>query len=239
MPIGYAHRGFAPDGGENSLAAFQAAVDLGYTHLETDARVTADGIAVAFHDATLDRVTNSTGTLARLSWKEVAPARIAGRHPIPPLADLLDAFPDCYFNIDVKSDAAVGPTLDVLRRTRSWARVRLASFSHRRLALLRAVAGPGVATTLSPGEVLALLAGRFRPPRQAIAAQVPAGWSRLALVDERFVDRAHALRVEVHVWTVNQPGEMRRLLDLGVDALISDRADVLRDVLAERGAWPK
>lgn len=238
MPVGYAHRGFALDGGENSVAAFQAAVDLGFTHLETDARVTADGIALAFHDAVLDRVTNSTGPVARRTWVQLQQARIIGRHPIPRLDDLLDAFPDCHFNIDVKSDAAIGPTLDAVGRTRSWSRIRLAAFSHRRLVLLRSAAGPAVATALSPREVVACLAHRLRPPRSATAAQVPTGWSRFALVNRGFVDRAHDLGVAVHVWTINERSEMERLFDLGVDAIMSDRADVLRDVLIERGAWP-
>lgn len=237
-PVGFAHRGFAPDGAENSLAAFHAAVRLGYSHLETDARVTRDGVAVAFHDQMLDRVTNSIGTLTQLPWDEVRSARIMGREPIPRLDELLDAFPECRFNIDVKSNAAIGPTLDAVRRTAAWSRVRLAAFSHRRLRLLRAAAGPEVATALSPREVLACLARRLRPPGYASAAQVPTGWSRFSLVTEGFVQRAHALGIEVHVWTINERSEMERVLDLGVDAVMTDRADVLRDVLIGRDAWP-
>lgn len=237
-PIGFAHRGFSPDGAENSIAAFSAAVRLGYTHLETDARVTGDGVALAFHDQVLDRVTNSTGVVARLPWSEVQSARIMGREPIPRLDELIDAFPQCHFNIDVKSNAAIGPTLDAVRRTSAWSRVRLAAFSHRRLQLLRQAAGPNVATALSPREVLACLARRLRPPRYASAAQVPTGWSKLALVTQGFVERAHALGIEVHVWTINEPSEMERVLNLGVDAVMTDRADLLRDVLIGRGAWP-
>jgi glycerophosphoryl diester phosphodiesterase len=238
VPVGYAHRGFSLDGAENSIAAFQAAVTLGYTHLETDARVSADGVAVAFHDQVLDRVTNSTGALARLPWSDISQARIMGREPIPRLDEVLDAFGDCRFNIDVKSDAAIGPTLDALRRTNAWSRVRLAAFSHRRLAAIRRAAGPGVATALSPPEVARVLFHRGRPPAGATAAQVPTGWSRFALVTPGFVERAHRLGLEVHVWTINERSEMERLFDLGVDAVMSDRADVLADVLAGRGAWP-
>ena len=244
-PIGYSHRGFSPDGAENSIAAFDAAVALGYTHLETDARATADGIAVAFHDASLDRITNSTGRLLDLPWARVRQARILGREPIPLLEDVLGRFPDARFNIDVKSDAAIGPTLDALRRTNSWHRVRLAAFSHRRVRTLRRAAGPAVAGSLSPREVLALKLGRLRLPAGLSgnpglppAAQVPLGSAALPVITERFVGQAHRLGLQVHAWTINTRAEMTTLLDLGVDGIMSDRADLLRAVLSERGAWP-
>jgi glycerophosphoryl diester phosphodiesterase len=242
--IGYAHRGFSLDGTENSLAAFQAAVDLGYRHLETDARASADGMAVAFHDAVLDRVTNDAGRVAELPWRQLQRARIMGREPIPLLADVLAAFPQAHLNIDVKSDAAIGPTLDALRRTNAWDRVRLAAFSHTRLRLLRRAAGPRVATSLSPPEIALLRSGvRFGLPAGGastagtapVAAQVPAAFG---LLTEGFVRHAHRLGIAVHAWTVNTPTQMSRLLELGVDGIITDRADLLRDVLTERGAWP-
>lgn len=244
-PVGYSHRGFSPDGAENTIAAFGAAVALGYTHLETDARVTADGVAIAFHDPMLDRITNSTGRLLELSWAQVRQARVLGREPIPLLEDVLAGFPDARFNIDVKSDAAIGPVLDALRRTGCWRRVRLAAFSHRRMRMLRRAAGPSVANSLSPAEVLALKLGRLRLPAGLTggsglpsAAQVPLGSAALPVITERFVARAHRLGLQVHAWTINARTEMTALLDLGVDAIMSDRADVLREVLIERGAWP-
>lgn len=261
FPIALAHRGFSRDGAENSMAAFGAAVALGYRHLETDARVTADGVALAFHDSILDRVTNHTGRLADLNWHEVSAARIVDREPIPRLEDVLATFGDVEVNIDVKSDAAVGPTIDAIRRTGAWARVRLAAFSHARLQRLRAVAGPAVASALSPPEVLSLkvlerapslgrlpvrasLPGRVGlppgtalPVRPGLAAQVPAAAGRFGVVTRRFVEAAHSRQIAVHVWTVNLPAEMTRLLDLGVDGIITDRADLLREVLRERGQW--
>jgi len=244
-PVGYSHRGFSPDGAENSIAAFQAAVDLGFTHLETDARATADGVAIAFHDPMLDRVTNHTGRLSELTWAQVRQARILGREPIPSLEDVLAGFGAARFNIDVKSDAAIGPTLDALRRTNSWHRVRLAAFSHRRVTALRRSAGPAVSSALSPAEVLALKLGRTRLPAGLSgihelppAAQLPLGSAALPVITERFVATAHRLGLQVHAWTINTRAEMTALFDLGVDAVMSDRADLLREVLRERGAWP-
>ncbi|HEX8092895.1 glycerophosphodiester phosphodiesterase family protein [Jatrophihabitans sp.] len=242
--IGIAHRGFSPDGAENSMTAFQAAVDLGYRHLETDARVTGDGVALAFHDPILDRVTNSRGELRRLSWREVRTARILDREPIPRLEEVLSAFGGgVSVNIDVKSDAAVGPTLDAIRRTNAWHRVRLAAFSPARLLQLRRSAGPGTPSALTATEVLALRHGRLGllpgPPRRTgLAAQVPPRVGPLEILQPRFLAAARARAIEVHAWTVNRRPEMVRLLDLGVDAIITDRADLLRDVLRERGQWP-
>ncbi|HST48901.1 MAG TPA: glycerophosphodiester phosphodiesterase family protein [Jatrophihabitans sp.] len=257
MTIGIAHRGFSPDGAENSMAAFQAAVDLGYRHLETDARVTADGVALAFHDEMLDRVTTSSGRLRQLSWRQVSAARIRGREPIPRLEEVLSSFGGVSVNIDVKCDAAVEPTLEAIRRTNAWHRVRLATFSAGRLRRLRRLAAPGTASALSPVEVAALRHGRLGflgsvagplrrtngpfagPPGSAgLAAQVPARLGPLQVVGPRFLAAARARGIEVHVWTVNLPAEMVRLLDLGVDAIMTDRADLLRDVLRERGQWP-
>jgi glycerophosphoryl diester phosphodiesterase len=241
-PVGYAHRGYSPDGAENTLRAFQAALDLGYRHLETDARATADGVAVAFHDHLLDRLTNHTGPLRSLSWQQLAPVRVGGGDPIPRLEDVLAGFGDATVNIDVKCHAAIGPTLDAIRRTGSWHRVRLAAFSHRRLVSLRRAAGPAVASSLSPPEVAALIAGRFdRLPAGVtggLAAQLPVRIGRFTVITARLIRQAHERGIEVHAWTVNERAEMNRLLDLGVDAIVTDRADVLREVLMARGQWP-
>lgn len=235
------------------MTAFHAAVNMGYRHLETDARVTADGVVVAFHDARLDRLTNLSGRLSDFGWQQVRHARILDREPVPLLEDVLGTFGEVVINIDVKSHAAIGPTLDAIRRTGSWRRVRLAAFSHSRLLALRSAAGPTVAGSLSPQEIMLLKLSNRRLPylhgyrqtgyRQTgyrhsdLAAQVPAGVGMLPLVSARFIDNAHALGLPVHVWTINQRSQMIRLLDLGVDAIMTDRADVLRELLIERGQW--
>src|SRR6185437_3538047 len=151
-PLAFAHRGFAPDGAENSMAAFQRAVDLGYRYLETDVRVTADGVALAFHDAGLDRVTDHRGRLDQLSWDTVKHARIAGREPIPELRDLLGCWPDVRINLDVKSDRAIAPTVEAVRRTNSIERVCIGAFSTGRIAAVRAALGAALCTSLGPRE---------------------------------------------------------------------------------------
>ncbi len=248
-PLALAHRGGVaggPDQGiENSLAAFRSAVGLGYRYLETDVHATADGQVVAFHDDRLDRVTDGSGLVARLPWATVAQARIAGREPVPLLAELLEELPTARFNIDLKSSGAVEPLWQVLRAHSALDRVCVASFSDRRLAAFRRLAGDRVATAAGPRETAAV---RFAPaPLRALAGlpaavlQVPVvhriGRVPLRLVTPGFVQRAHRLGKQVHVWTVDDPDEMVRLLDLGVDGLVSDRIDVLKRVLVERGQW--
>ena len=230
-PFGLAHRGGAGEGVENSPSAFQNAVDLGFRFVETDVRATIDGHALVFHDRTLDRTTDTSGDISALPRSQVQRASLVnGEHPMT-LVEALRRWPQLRLNVDVKSDDAVEPFLRAVAEAGAWARVCAAAFSTRRLRRLRAAAGPRLATSLAPAEVARLAAGApVRTP--ACAAQVPVGVGRVALVTPRFVRRAHALGLQVHVWTVNDPAEMRRLLELGVDALISDRLTLLRDVLA-------
>src|SRR6202041_2055032 len=135
---------------ENSWAAFEYATKVGYAYLETDARATADGKLVAFHDRTLDRVTDATGPINALSYREVAALRVAGTEPIPLLEDLLGAWPDVRFNVDLKDAPAVGPLAAVLRRTGAWDRVCVTSFSASRLRAARRVLDRQVCMAASP-----------------------------------------------------------------------------------------
>ncbi len=224
------------------MVAFERAVALGYRYLETDVRVTADGVALAFHDASLDRVTDRRGKIDELPWIAVRTARIGGTEPIPLLTDLLAAWPDTYVNLDVKADRSVGPTVDAVRRTGSLSRVCIGAFSTRRITAVRRALGPQLCTSLGPRAALRLrLTGRASPAlRSRLAgrcAQVPARIGARPFVDARYVAAAHALGLPVHAWTVNDPAEMTRLLDLGVDGIMTDRADRLRDLLIARGQW--
>lgn len=237
QPYAFAHRGFAPDGAENSMAAFQRAVDLGYHYLETDVRVSADGVALAFHDATLDRLTQFRGRVDALPWAVLRQARIAGREPIPLLADVLTTWPEVRFNLDVKSSRGIAATIDVLRRTRAVDRVCVGAFATRRITAVRQALGDRLCTSFGPGAVVTLrTAGRARA-RGAGCVEVPARIGRRRFVDSRFLAHAHRAGLPVIAYTVNDAAEMHRLLDLGVDGLMTDRADVLRTVLCERGQW--
>lgn len=243
-PLAFAHRGGAADGDENTVAAFERAVALGYRYVETDVHATADGVPVVFHDATLERLTGQAGRLAALTWKDLSTLRVGGAAAVPRLEEVLAAWPAVRFNIDVKADAAAAPAVDAINRAAAAGRVLLASFHDTRLARLRALAGPGVATSLGMRSVarlrLASLAGvRVRLPPSVAAAQVPVRHGPAPIVDRRFLALAHRLGLQVHVWTIDDPREMNRLLDLGVDGIMTDRIDILRDVYIARGHWPR
>ncbi|MEE1758311.1 glycerophosphodiester phosphodiesterase [Streptomyces sp. SP18BB07] len=240
-PIAFAHRGGAADGLENTTAQFRRAVESGYRYIETDVHATLDGKLVAFHDSTLDRMTDGAGRIADLPWKEIRRARVAGAEPVPLFQDLLEEFPDVRWNIDVKAEPALHPLLNLIARTESWDRVCVGSFSESRVARAQRLAGPRLATSYGTSGVLGLRLRSWGVPatvrRSAVAAQVPESHAGVPVVDHRFVRAAHARGLQVHVWTVNEPQRMHRLLDLGVDGIMTDHIDTLRKVLEDRGAW--
>jgi glycerophosphoryl diester phosphodiesterase len=244
-PLALAHRGFSLDGLENSMVAFAAAIDLGFHYVETDVHATSDGVAIAFHDFTLDRVTDHTGAVAAQPWARVQQARIRGREPIPTVEELLGAWPDLCVNLDVKSMAAAVPLARAIDRTRSHDRVCIASFSDaRRRAVTRRLSKPVATSAGIPLTIVFRAASAARLDsivdatlRTVDCLQVPVSYGRVTVVTAATVARAHTAGKHVHVWTVNDTNDMRRLLDLGVDGIITDRADLLRDVLRGRRQW--
>jgi glycerophosphoryl diester phosphodiesterase len=249
-PHAFAHRGGAAHAPENSWTAFEYAVKLGYAYLETDARATRDGKLVAFHDRTLHRVTGVPGRLGALPYREVAALRVAGTEPIPLIEDLLGTWPDVRFNIDLKDEPGITVLPDVLRRTGAWDRVCVTSFSGARLRAARGLFDRPVCMATSPATIAAVrysirpslspaspdeqasLLARTLDRWQVRCAQVP---GRVA--NASFVRRAHALGLDVHVWTINDRAQMSRLLDLGADGIMTDDIETLREVLIERGQW--
>lgn len=253
--LAIAHRGGARHdellGLENTLESFRHAVKLGYHYLETDVHATRDGVLLAFHDEVLDRVTDQVGRISELTASQIARSLIGGRHAVPTMSELLEELPDARFNIDIKSESATHPLVAMIDRHGAHDRVCVGSFSASRMATFRRLTDGQVATSATPVEVAALRAapfaalvrrrdhgpglrsGRGRPA----VLQVPHRRGRLTVVTPGLVHRAHAAGLHVHVWTVDEPQEMRELLDIGVDGLITDRTDLLRDVLVGRGQW--
>ncbi|WP_156250411.1 glycerophosphodiester phosphodiesterase family protein [Pseudactinotalea terrae] len=248
-PLALAHRGGdalpANVGIENSLTAVGNAVALGYRYIETDSRASIDGVAFAFHDRDMSRVSPDSGygtrPFATLTAAEIRAVRLRGGERIATIAELLDSFPQTRFNIDVKTAEVIEPTVRVIEDAAAQDRVLMASFSHARLTWVRRLL-PGVETSASPQEITAL---RLRPRlwRSFITAggatclQVPEFRYGFRIVTPGFIAGAHRNGMQVHVWTVDEPADMHRLLDAGVDGLITDRPDVLREVLVERGQW--
>jgi glycerophosphoryl diester phosphodiesterase len=253
-PIAIAHRGGAEELPENTIPAFDAAVELGYHHIETDAHLSSDGVVFSFHDHVLERVSDRSGHLSRVSAEVIAGADAAyhfspdGRTfplrgtgiRVPTMEEVLTRWPGVFVNIDTKSDAVVEPLVDLLRGLGAFDRVCIGSFSDDRLRRARRLSDGGVCTSMGPGGITAAwLASRTgRMPRlQADCLQVPVRARNLVVVDRRFVDAAHRAGLQVHVWTIDDAAQMTDLLDLGVDAIMTDRPRLLRDVLAARGQW--
>jgi glycerophosphoryl diester phosphodiesterase len=218
------------------MPAFEYAVDLGYRYIETDVQVTSDGALVAFHDDDLKRTCGRDGRISRLPWSEVRTALVDGRAPVPLLDDLLGTWPELRVNIDCKSDAAVEALVAALRRHDALDRVCVGAFDDRRLRRLRRELGDGLCTSLGPVAVASMRFGP-RPRPRGLAAQVPVAQGPLTVTNAAFVERCHELGIAVHVWTVDDPNEMGRLLDLGVDGIMTDRPQVLREVFESRGLW--
>ena len=243
-PVAFAHRGGAREAPENSLKAFRQAVSLGFDYIETDVRATADGVAVVFHDESLQRVTDRVGRIRDLPFREVKKAHIGNAERVHSLQEVLEHFPRTRFNIDIKEDHAVGPVIDLLGRSDHLDRVCVASFSWRRLRVVRVRFGEAVCTSLAPQEVTALLSrsrlgplsvgSRFVFPTGPTCVQVPARAAGVRIVTPAFLRQAARRGWPVHVWTVNDPSDMNRLLDAGVHGIITDRPSVLRQVLDTR-----
>ena len=240
-PIAFAHRGGASDAPENTMPAFQRAMDLGYRYIETDVHSTKDGVLLAFHDDDLLRTCGQPGLISEMTYDEVKHFRINGLEPIPLMQEIFDAWPNAMVNIDCKADTALLPLTAALRGPGILNRVCVGSFSDKRLATLRETFGPSLCTSLGPREVAKLRVRSWVGPAPsfpgAYAAQVPHKQGPLTITDRKFVDEAHDSGLKVHVWTIDDPAEMHQLFDLGVDGIMTDRPQVLKDVMIERGIW--
>lgn len=235
-----AHRGLVPSDQvgpplwENSAGAFAAAQAAGAEYIETDCQVTADGDVVLFHDDTIERLTGDPRPVSSLRTSDLA-GLFAEHGGLLTVADALDAFPESRFNIDVKTIAAAEPIGSVLARHAH--RVLVTSFSERnRRAVLASIqqAGAAIPPATSAGRrtILALRTlstVRLSPARllrDIDAVQIPEHHAGIRVLTPGLLRAAHSLGVEVHVWTVNAPDTMRRLVDAGVDGIVTDRADL-------------
>jgi glycerophosphoryl diester phosphodiesterase len=242
-----AHRGGAKSpanaGFENTRRAFATAVAMGYRYLETDVHASRDGEVFAFHDPHLGRVTDVQGDIGELNAEQVLAARVGGTEAIPSMRSLFEAFPHARFNIDVKAAAAIEPMVRLLEECDAYERVCLASFSSLRLAKLRRRLADRVPTSMGTAEIALLRCLPWRRARAFVArtgascVQVPPDHGRFVVITDAFLEHCHALELPVHAWTVDDAAQMNDLLDRGVTGIITDRIDVLRDVLSSRGEW--
>ena len=247
-PVPIAHRGGSAVWPQNTMAAFRGAIELGYRHLETDVQATADGVLAIFHDDVLAPVADRDGRISEMSWSEVSQARVDGE-PIPRLEELLDAFADVRISIDPKANAATEPLIEALRRPGVLDRVCIGSFSGTRLARVNQAFGDAVCLSLCPREIARLAALstlgiparstlRYRRPFRGRIASIPLRQGPVPLATPRLIDYAHRVGLAVHVWTIDDAAKMARLLDLGIDGIMTDEPKLLLDVMKSRNVWP-
>jgi glycerophosphoryl diester phosphodiesterase len=237
----FAHRGLALEAPENTLLAFARAISAGALYVETDVHASLDGVAVITHDPDLKRIAGRDIRVSQLTMSELRRIDLGHGQNFVSLAEALDAFPETRFNIDMKIAAAVPGAVSAILAANASRRVLVSSFSEARsAAALREL--PGVPTSASARRfAVSLFAGKVGLPRSlklslrgVAAVQIPEKALGLKVTTERMIRRLHSAGVEVHVWTVNDPQRMRELLSLGVDGLITDRADLAISVVAER-----
>ena len=241
--LAIAHRGGAGLAPENTIDAFARSYSLGLRYLETDVRLTADGVLLTFHDARLNRVTDGRGAIGKMRYAEVQRLRFSGRHEIPTLAATLRAFPDAFFSIDLKEERAIDHLAQELVQTRAAHRVCVSGARESWLRKLREQVGPELTTSLSWRDLATLVArthARLGLPGgrdRGTFAHVPLQIGRLPVYGNRLITQARAYGISIIVWTVNDPDQMHRLLDAGVAGIITDRPDLLREVLIARDQW--
>lgn len=238
--LAFAHRGgneFAP---ENSFRAFKSAVDIGYKYLETDVHLTKDGFLIAFHDDTLDRVTDKSGLIRDLTLSEIKKAKIAGTDEIPLLSELLNSFTDCFFNIDCKVDETVQPLINLINNKDFINRVCIGSFSQKRINFIRKSLGREVKTSMGPAEVIlskflsyTSLGYNFKSSYTSI----PIRRYGINLLDERNIKYLKSNNQKVIAWTINDEDQMKMLINIGIDGIMTDNLTLLKKVLIEESLW--
>jgi glycerophosphoryl diester phosphodiesterase len=227
---------------ENTLSAFQHAYDLGYRYFETDVHVTADRVPVVFHDALLSRVTDVAGAVCDHTLESLRQIRLGDGDTIPTVAELLKAFPDVAFNLDIKADEVAGPLAQAIARQGANDRVLVTSFSLKRLNDFRKVSPTPAPAFGAPSPIVARyiahsILGYPLPNYPCAALQVPVRQGPVNVVTRRFVLSAHRAGKLVHVWTIDDALEMERLIDLGVDGIMTDKPEILKEVLTTRGLF--
>ena len=237
VPRVFAHRGLHSHRtgiDENSLEAFAQAIEFGATHIESDVHATKDGVAVLFHDDTLDRVSSISSAISELTLSQIKEIRLSNDSEIPTLEEAFVAFPDIKLNLDIKSKAAIMPTVSAILAQNATRRVLVSSFSNSRRQRALALLGYQVATSASSKQVIAawashnLLFGMFfkRIVRNIDAFQIPVKQGPVRFDSSRFIARANRNGVEVHFWTINNPIQMKRLIELGAHGIVTDRVDL-------------
>tara|TARA_B100000965_G_C19499796_1_gene716918 strand:- start:195 stop:935 length:741 start_codon:yes stop_codon:yes gene_type:complete len=229
-----AHRGGSMEAPENTIESFEYSIEIGSSYIETDVQLSSDGIPYIFHDDDLSRLFQKDVVFNSLHSDEINQLMLFDKYKIPTLESILNKFPDTFFQIDVKTDEVVLPALEVIRKTNSINNVCLASFSSKRLKQVHNLY-PEICLSMGPLEVMKLLLASFNLYKKKVPGnclQIPIYQYGIKLVTKRFINYVHSIGLKIHVWTINDEDTMLKLIDLGVDGIITDRPKTLKDLLS-------
>ena len=229
-----AHRGGSIEAPENTIESFEYSIELGSSYIETDVQLSSNGIPYIFHDDDLKRLFGKNIIFNSLHSDEIDKLVLFDKYKIPTLESTLQKFPDTFFQIDVKTDEVVLPTMEVIKKTNSTDKVCIASFSSKRLKQVHKLY-PEICLSMGPFEVMKLLLASFGLYRNKVPGnclQIPIYQYGIKLVTKRFINYIHSIGLKIHVWTINDEDTMQKLIDLGVDGIITDRPKALKDLLS-------
>ena len=230
-----AHRGGVDESFENTLESFDYSKNLGCKFIETDVQVSADGIPYIFHDDDLKRVLNISSRFDSLSSQEIDKLKIFDQYRIPKLEEALNEFPEISFQIDFKTDEVVAPALDVIKKTKSFERICVASFNSERLKRVRSTY-PDLCISMGPNEVIKTLISSFGLYKGAIdgdCLQIPIRYYGVRVVTKRFVKYLKSKGLKIMVWTINDVKTFEYLIELKVDGIITDKPKLLFETLSK------
>ena len=228
-----AHRGGSFESFENTIESFYYSQSLGCKFIETDVQISSDGIPYIFHDETLTRLLGKNDVFSNLDSSEIEDLRIFESHKIPRLDETLQTFPDMYFQIDVKTDEVAMPALEVIHKCRAEDRVCIASFNSSRLSKVNNKY-PEICLSMGPNEVGKMLLSSFGLYKKTIMGdclQVPMYYYGIKVVTKRFIDFIHSKGLKICVWTINDEKTFRKLIEMKVDGIITDKPKFLYEVL--------
>lgn len=231
-----AHRGGSLEAPENTIESFKYAIEVGSAYIETDVQLSADGIPFIFHDDDLNRLLGKDLIFNNLHSEEINQLRLFEVYQIPTLKEVLKKFPDTFFQIDVKTDEVALPAMEIINELDAFNRICIASFSSKRLKLVKENY-PKTCLSMGPNEILKLLLasfGLYKKRVQGDCLQIPIYHYGIKLVTKRFIKFVQSLGLKIHVWTINDENTMQKLIDLGVDGIITDRPKLLKEVLTRK-----
>ena len=238
--MAFAHRGgteFAP---ENTYEAFSSAVSIGYKYLETDVHPNADNKLMAFHDSSVDRVTNYKGKICNFTSSELKKIKVKGKFQIPFLEDLIESFSKSFFSIDMKSDQSVKPLIKLIKSMNAVDRVCFASFSQDRLDYVRDEFDNKCITSMGPREIIKTKISSIINFKHKIIPKIsslPISRYRIKLLNKRHINFLKSLNIKVIAWTINDVEAINKLIDLGVDGIMTDNISVLKKILIKKNIW--